>query len=425
MNASGGTGPGDAPGRATVETAGRAVRVIGLMSGTSADGVDAALLRIHQPADGGAHPRIEIEGVYGRPWPVEFRAAIHRVAGGEAHTDDIARIATELADGFGDAALELLSRVGVSPDDVAAVCCHGQTVWHIPPVGGSRGHTLQLLDAATLAARTGIPCVHDLRSADMAAGGHGAPLVAWPDRILFGDPHRTRAILNLGGMANVTLLTPEGDPSAPFAFDIGPANALIDLAMQEATGGVEAFDPHGEWAARGVVDTALLSELMEHPFFDQDPPRSTGREEFGPALIHRIAERRGLVRGAAGRKWEIVVATLTLFTARSIARAFDRHLLPRGVDEVLVAGGGVLNPTLMAWLADALHPLGVRTVDQAIGLADSAREAAAFALLGWAFLRGLPANVPDSTGAEGPRVLGSWTPAPGRPHPDFLHAGPA
>lgn len=429
-----------------------AVLIVGLMSGTSADGIDAALVRVEGDV---AAPVVTVEAFQTRPWNPDMRAAILDLAAGKGGPREVSEMRVRIAEGFAAATNELLRSAGVAPGEVNTIGCHGQTVRHDPPVRADqaagtrgedrdavgrsdtarRGFTLQLLDPATLAALTGIPVVHDFRSADMAAGGEGAPLVAWPDRILFGDPAQTRAVINLGGIANVTLLVPtSGDleratgdrepvsepssrPASDLAFDIGPANALMDVAVERATGGQQHLDANGSRAAAGMVDQTLLTELLADPFFNQPPPRSTGRERFGPELVDRLIADRGLVVGAAPEGWNDFLATLTEFTARAIADAFGRYLTPAGVDQVLVAGGGVHNRHLMSRIADLLAPLPVLAARDQLGLDPDAREAAAFALLAWAFLMGVPGNVPGATGAAGPRVLGSWTPAPVRVGP--------
>jgi anhydro-N-acetylmuramic acid kinase len=295
---------------------------------------------------------------------------------------------------------------GVEPAAVAAIGSHGQTVWHRPPAEGERGATLQLGDPATLAERTGCAVVSDFRTRDLAAGGHGAPLVAWMDRVLLSAPGRTRALQNIGGIANVTRVPPRGEAGGVFAFDTGPGNALMDAAVELATDGRLGYDRDGVLARRGVVDEALLAELLRHPYFAAPPPKSTGREEFGRPFVARLVEA---VRPEGDQDWMDLVATLTELTARSIAQAYQRWLLPRGLDEAVVTGGGARNPALMERLRQLLAPLPL--LDAAgLGIEPDAKEAMAFALLAWAHLRGIPANVPEATGARGPRVLGSFTP---------------
>ncbi|MBV9774115.1 MAG: anhydro-N-acetylmuramic acid kinase, partial [Gemmatimonadetes bacterium] len=282
----------------------------------------------------------------------------------------------------------------------------GQTVWHRPPGDGRRGATLQLGDPATIAERTGCDVVADFRTRDMAAGGHGAPLVPWVDQLLFALPDGARALQNIGGIGNVTWVPPRGSAGGTFAFDTGPGNALMDAAVEIATGGRLTFDRDGRLAAQGRVDEALLADLLRHPYFAAEPPKSTGREEFGRPFVQRLVEA---VQPEGDRDWLDLVATLTELTARSIADAYRRWLVPRGVDEVVVSGGGARNPTLVRRIQALLDPLKVSD-GEVLGVDPEAKEAVAFAVLAWAHLRGIPANVPAATGASGPRVLGSLTP---------------
>lgn len=392
------------------------MKVVGLLSGTSADGVDAALLAV----DGGAPlPRCELLAYRETPFPRSARDRILRAASGEAGTRDIALLRRDLGIWFAHACRELTAAAGVPGEQVAAVGCHGQTVWHEPPAEASAGNgtSLQLLDPAVLAAETGIPVVSDFRAADLAAGGQGAPLVPFADRILFSRPREALALQNLGGIGNVTWLSPLERSGDPVAFDTGPGNALLDAAAARATGGRLTCDDGGALARAGTVDPALLERLLADPFFHRSPPRSTGRERFGAPLVAALEGERGLEPGVAAG-WPDLLATLAALTVESIARAYRRWLLPRGVDRIVVTGGGAKNPVLVEGLRASLDPLPVETGAAALGMDPDAREAAAFALLAWAFLSGVPGNVPGCTGARGTRVLGSWTPAPGRrPHP--------
>jgi anhydro-N-acetylmuramic acid kinase len=294
----------------------------------------------------------------------------------------------------------------VSPDRLDLVGSHGQTVWHRPPASGDRGATLQLGDPATIAERVGAPVISDFRTRDMAAGGHGAPLVPWVDQALFALPDRARALQNIGGIANVSWVPPRSSGEPVFAFDTGPGNALIDAAVEFATDGKMSFDLDGRLAARGTVDESLLAELLGHPYFQLSPPKSTGREAFGRPMVHRLVEAVGPEGDA---DWLDLVATLTELTARSIAEAYERWVLPRGVSEVVVTGGGALNPTIMARLGQLLAPLPVLD-GGTLGVEAGAKEALAFAMLAWAHVHGVPANAPAATGAIGPRILGSYTP---------------
>ena len=395
------------------------MKVVGLISGTSADGVDAVLLEMEEA---GPMPRATLLAYRETPLPPAARERILHAASGEGRTRDIALLRRDLGLWFAEATRGLLDAAGVHAGQVAAVGCHGQTVWHEPPreSGSRRGTSLQLLDPAVLAAETGIPVVSDFRSADLAAGGEGAPLVPWADRVLFSHADDALALQNLGGMGNVTWLPRRGSGTDPVAFDTGPGNALLDVAAGMASGGRLTHDVDGALARAGRVDPVLLERLLSDPFFRTPPPRSTGRERFGPALVGALARERGLEPGML-RGWPDLLATLAALTVESVARAYRAWVLPLGVDRAVLTGGGARNPVLVEGLRAALAPLPVETGSAALGMDPDAREAAAFAVLGFAFLRGVPGNVPGCTGARGERVLGSWTPAPGRvPHPPPL-----
>ena len=378
------------------------MKVVGLMSGTSMDGIDAALLELDGTP---TEADWSLLAFHTEPYSDERRARIKECV--EAGTTDlVCRLHADLGEWLGEATLALLGGAGVDPADVAAVGSHGHTVWHIPPTGRSRGATLQLGDPATIAEITRIDVVSDFRARDMAAGGQGAPLVPFADRILFALPDRRRALQNIGGIGNVTWLPARGAPDAPLAFDTGPGNALLDLAAERATGGAQRCDEDGRIAARGTVDEAVLDRLMADAFFNLQPPRSTGRERFGHALIERLAH--GIRPDDQGR-WADLLATLTAFTARSIGESYRRWVIPRGVDEVVLTGGGARNPELVRRIGAELAPVPLAD-ESALAMSTDAREAAAFAVLAWAHLLGVAGNVPEATGAEGPRVLGSLTP---------------
>lgn len=378
--------------------------VIGLMSGTSLDGIDAALVRF---AGDDAAPDWRLVAFEATPYSAAQRRQVQEaIAGGG--TDALCRLHADLGEWFAAAARAVCRTADVPPESVDLIGSHGQTVWHEP----ERCATLQLGSAAVIAERTGIPVVHDFRARDVAAGGEGAPLVPWADRLLFAVPGRRRALQNIGGMANVSLV-PAAETDEPLlAFDTGPGMAAINAAVELATGGGESYDRDGRMAADGRVDDGLLERLLEHPFFRTAPPKSTGREAFGRRFVEDIVERE---RPGSPERWADLVATLTALTARSIADAYRRWITPRGVDEVIVTGGGSHNPVLMRMLEDALAPLPLRR-GEAAGIDVDAKEAVAFAALAWAYARGRPANVPEATGASGPRLLGSFTPG-GRNRP--------
>lgn len=379
-----------------------ATRIIGLMSGTSLDGIDAALVRFD---DRGPEepPGWALEAFHYRPYAVGDRS---RIAGliAEGGLDAATRLHADLGEWFAGAALDLCASAGVDPADVDAIGSHGQTVWHLPPEDG-RGATLQLGCPATIAERTGIPVVSDFRARDMAAGGQGAPLIAWADRALFAHPERGRVLANIGGIANASHV-PAGGRGDVIAFDTGPGNVLIDAAIARATDGAGQRDERGERARRGRVLDDLLSLLLDDPYFGMAPPKSTGRERYGPDVVADLVERVAPVRE---REWNDILATLTEVTAVSLADGIRRWLLPHGAGDVLVSGGGARNSFLLERLASRLPEVDVVPAS-AIGMNPDAKEAIAFAALAWAHVHGRTGNEPRATGAAGPRVLGSLTP---------------
>lgn len=378
------------------------------MSGTSADGVDVALVQLE-----GRPPALkwDVLGFTHVPYPEALRAEVF--AAFRPETSDVSRLCElnmALGRVFGEAALRGIADAGLTPEQVDLIGSHGQTVWHRPPSapGHGLGATLQIGEAALIAEITGLPVVSNFRARDMAAGGHGAPLVAWVDVLLLTDDHMVRAAQNIGGIANVTYLPPrlarEPDMGEALAFDTGPGNMLIDDAASRATQGRLAFDRDGALAARGRVDQALLDELLDHPYFAQAPPKTTGRETFGTQYGKRLWSQAT----ARGLRPEDVVATLTALTARSIGRAY-RQFLPRFPDEVIVSGGGARNPTLMHMLRDELRPARVLVSDE-VGLSATAKEAVAFAVLAYETWHGRAGNLPSATGATRRVVLGQITP---------------
>ncbi len=378
------------------------LRAIGLMSGTSLDGVDAALVRFDGPPDA---LQWQLEAFVSLPYEGVRRAAIHDAIG-SGGAAGICALHAQLGEWLAESALAVCSAAGIAPEDVDVIGSHGQTVWHEPPTGGERGATLQLGCPATIAERTGIPVVSDFRARDMAAGGHGAPLVPWIDRMLFAAADRARVLQNIGGMANLTRVPARGSDEQVLAFDTGPGNALIDAATELATQGAQSFDRDAELANGGTIDEALVTQLCAHPYFAAEPPKSTGRETFGRPYVERLVQER---QPQSRADWCDLIATLTVFTARTIADAIDRWVAPLGVEEVVVTGGGARNPLLMRLLREALAPLPVHD-GAVLGIDPDAKEALAFAALAWAHVNGVSGNVPEATGAAGPRVLGSFTP---------------
>jgi anhydro-N-acetylmuramic acid kinase len=371
---------------------GRGRLIIGLMSGTSHDGVDAVLARV---AGSGPATRLTLLGHTSRPYPPQLRKSISRAFEGSAA--EICALNFRLGEVFAQAALRCALAAGVDMHRVDAVASHGQTICHIPPSGGRRGSTLQIGEPAVIAQRTGVPVVSDFRAADMAAGGEGAPLVPFADYVLF----RKRAfcaVQNIGGMANVTVVAP--DLEGVYAFDTGPGNSLMDEAALMFF--KKPFDRGGALAKKGAPDRGLLKKLLAHPYFRKPPPKSTGRELFGKAMLERIVRRHKL-------KAEDLMATLAHFTAASIRDAYRRFVLPRHeLREAVFSGGGTKNGFLMGLLREYLHPLPVRDIEE-FGIPSVAKEALSFTVLANETLGGRPSNLPGATGAERPVRLGKIT----------------
>lgn len=372
--------------------------VVGLISGTSADGIEAVVTRLE-----GAPPALHWELLAHRhvSYAPELRAEVFACFRPETGTvDRICALNFALGRAFGEAALEVIAAAGLTPDQVGLIGSHGQTLWHIPD--GPQASTLQLGEPAVIAEVTGIPVVSNFRTRDMAAGGQGAPLASYPDTILFRHHTFTRAVQNIGGIGNVTYLTPDG--VSEVGFDTGPGNMLMDDAVLRLTDGAETYDKDGVRGARGAVHAGLLEELMAEPYLRLPPPKTTGRELFGAPYGAQIWARAD----ALGLSGDDRVATLTAFTARSIAQAY-RDFLPTMPDEVYVCGGGAHNPTLMAMLQAELPTSIVKPID-ALGLPSEAKEAQFFAVLAYESLSGRPGNLPAATGARSQVILGQHTP---------------
>ena len=377
---------------------------VGLMSGTSLDGVDAVLMEIE--GQNPASIRWRVLGFGSEPYSADERSRI-RAAIASGSAEELALIHAELGRCFVRSTRSLLRDTGTAPESLIAIGSHGQTMWHEPPTDRERGVTLQLGDAATLAEEIGCPVVADFRSRDMAAGGHGAPLVPWSDWVLLRRHGVGRALQNLGGMGNVTFLPADGGFEGVLGFDTGPGMALMDRVTQLATNGDQPWDRDGARAAKGSVIPGLLAGLLDDEFFATQPPRSTGRERFGDRRVEEIVRE---LRPKHESEWNDLLATLVQLTAQSIARSYGRFLPVGAVDELVLAGGGARNPTLVAAIRDAVSPLSVETGATALGIDPDAREAAAFAVLAWAHVRGVPGNAPTATGASGTRVLGAHYP---------------
>ena len=379
--------------------------VLGLISGTSADGIDAALVEIS-----GRPPRLRIHlrGFACFPYPAPVRREVLRIASGEAApVADISRLNFLLGELFSRAALAACRRWRISPRRVALVGSHGQTIHHQGAPArhlGLRGirATLQIADPAVIAARTGIPTIGDFRPADLAAGGHGAPLVPFVDYLLYRHTRRGRVALNIGGIANLTAIPPGAAPRRVLAFDTGPGNMLADAFAARLSAGRLRCDRDARIARRGRLEPALLAAMLADPYFRRRPPKSAGREQFGGEFLERAL---AVAQGAALRP-EDVMHTLTLLTPVTILDAVRRWVLPRmAVDDLIVSGGGVHNPLILSQLRAGLP--GAQFISSGEwGVPEDAKEAYAFAVLAYESFHRRPANLPSATGATRHAVLG-------------------
>jgi anhydro-N-acetylmuramic acid kinase len=364
------------------------------MSGTSADGVDVALVRI----DGvGLEMRCGLRGHLQMPYSPGLRGRIFAArSAGQVALSDLAQLGHDISIVYAEACVALLAETGVSPREVSAIAAHGQTLFHAPP------NTIQWFDPALLANRTGCRVVSDFRRADCAAGGQGAPLVPFADYILFRHQTASRILLNLGGIANLTWLGAGLPIERLVAFDTGPANCLSDHLMRQHDPIGTGFDPGGMLASTGQSIDAVVEAVLADPWFGGPPPKSTD----GPAMI-RLFENALAKADAVNSSLPDLLATACTIASRSILRAIERHL-PEKPEELIISGGGCDNAFLMRQLAGAAPRV---TRSDALGIPSEAKEAVAFALLGAATLDGVPGNVPSATGAANAVILGSITPA--------------
>jgi len=375
------------------------VRVIGLMSGTSADGVDAALV---EWPEGDLERPFRLAAFREDRFPAELQRRIHDLAAGRVAAGsvlaELAGLDVELGERFAASARALAEQAGLPLSAIDAIASHGQTVAHHP----ERRATLQIGDPSVIAERTGCTTVADFRPRDLALGGEGAPLAPFFHHAAFADASENRAVLNLGGIANVTWLPPGARAQDVIAFDVGPANALLDGVVRTLSGGRETFDRDGARAARGRVDESLLARLLDDAFLRRPPPKSTGRERYGLAEAEALA-RDAETRGLAG---DDLLATLLAFSVEAVRRACREFLSPAAsLTRLLVGGGGADNPAFLAALARALAPTRVEPMDAA-GVPARACEAMAFALLGRNALLRRPNHLPRCTGASRAAVLG-------------------
>ena len=368
------------------------------MSGTSLDGIDVAIVDI-------AGRNIRPVAFHSSPYPDAVRKAILGVSNTTVTTAEIARLHIRLGQLYARAIEQTCRRHRVRPDSIELVGCHGQTIYHQgdarPFLGQSLAATLQIGEGGVIAEALGVPVVSDFRMRDMAAGGKGAPLVPYVDYLLFRHATRGRVALNIGGIANITAIPPGARPGEVMAFDIGPGNMVIDALVAELTGGRERFDRGGRIAARGKMDRALLDRILADPYYRERPPKTAGREQYGAECIARLKQ--------TGLPLTVLIATATALTPAAIAAGIERFVRPRmRVDEIIAAGGGVHNKTLMAYLQAFLPDVQIRRTDE-FGINSDAKEAIAFAMLAHETYRGRASNLPSATGAKHAVILGKIT----------------
>ncbi|MEC0266613.1 anhydro-N-acetylmuramic acid kinase [Paenibacillus anseongense] len=384
--------------------------VAGIMSGTSLDGIDVAIVRI----DGsGIDAKVKLLHFESFSYEEEVREKLKQLCSiDHSNVALLCGMNFAIAERFADAVVQTAKAAGMNMEEIDLISTHGQTVWHIPVADEADPYlpksTLQIGDLSVIAKRTGRVVVGDFRTADMAVGGQGAPLAPYGDFIMFRDAAKGRILQNIGGIGNCTAIPAQGttatmsDASKLIAFDTGPGNMIMDQVVYELSEGRLTYDADGAWAARGHVHTELLEEMLAHPYFAQLPPKTTGRELFGKAYTAawlKIALDRGLAH-------EDIVATATAFTAHSIARAYKDFVLPHcAIAEVIVSGGGARNHTLLNMMQELLPEQAILTSDE-LGISGDAKEAILFALLGNDFIHGVPNNLPSATGAERLTVMG-------------------
>jgi anhydro-N-acetylmuramic acid kinase len=370
--------------------------LVGLMSGTSLDGISAAVVRFR-----GYNPvSFELLGFVSTNYESGQRSRLLRALNGTT-AEEYCRINFDLGDWLAQAAIQAISQAGVPRSDIAAIASHGQTIWHVA------GHsTWQTGESAVIAERTGIPVISDFRTRDIAAKGEGAPLVPIADALLFSSPSSWRALQNIGGIGNVTVVPPGGDVTGVRAFDTGPGVAVID-GVTRALYPDLPYDVDGKLALEGKPDKRIVDELLAHPYFAAPPPKSTGRELFSAAYIDDLIARCRSSHSSCSS--QDIIATAVQLTAASIADAYTRFM-PEPVSEILLSGGGAKNPALVGAIRTLMPERDIRAFDE-LYFDGEAKEAVAFALLGYLHLIRQPGNVPGATGARGPRILGKLTPA--------------
>lgn len=380
--------------------------VVGMMSGTSVDGVDAALVEI---SGTDSEPKVKLLAFENKPYPPQVREKIFSLfTPANATVDKVGYMNFLLGEIYAKSALSVIEKAGMKPEEIDVIGSHGQTIWHAPipesPDGIPVAYTVQIGEGSVIAERTGILTVSDFRVADMAAGGQGAPLVPFSEYLLYRREKETILLQNIGGIGNMTVMPAGAKPRDVFAFDTGPGNMIIDAVISAVTGGEKTYDAGGETAAKGRVCNALLDILKEEPYYRQPLPKTTGREHFGVQYTEKI-----LIWWKENPiPVEDLLATVTDLTAYSIADAYERYVLPKyRASEIIVGGGGSYNATLLRFMKErfAPHGVAVRTQED-LGLSSDAKEAVAFALMADCCTRGRANTLPSVTGAEHPAVMG-------------------
>ncbi len=382
--------------------------VIGLMSGTSCDGIDACLVKI---TGNGLSTKVDIMGFETYPYKNEIRELIFEASCRETSTvDKICQLNFTLGKLFADAAVQIAGKLSIPLPEIDIVGSHGQTIYHVSSLKESNNKevrsTLQIGEPSVIAQETGVTTVADFRTRDIAAGGEGAPLVPYADFILFGRDEVGRAIQNIGGISNVTFLPAEGNIKEIIAFDNGPGNMIIDRFAEIITDGRLKYDKNGELASKGKLNKDLLERLCAHPYLSKSPPKSTGREDFGIQFSNDLYKE--LIRDNIDVY--DAIATITAFTAKSISDSYEKYIQPYyKISEVVMSGGGVHNPVLFQFLKGYLENIRISKVDD-FGIPSDAKEALAFAILANETISGNPGNIPSATGAKESVVLGKIIP---------------
>lgn len=380
---------------------------VGLMSGTSVDGIDAAVVQITDCPDG--KMSVKLIAFENTPFPAAVREDIFTLFDPlKATVNKIGSMNVLLGELYAEASLSVIAAAGLSIADIAVIGSHGQTIYHAPEVEKLHGYeihyTVQIGEGSVIAARTGIPCVSDFRPADMAVGGQGAPLVPFTEYLLYREAHRTLLLQNIGGIGNMTVIPAGCTQEQVYAFDTGPGNMIIDGVVERLYPGQQTMDTGGAIARNGRIHEGLLNLLTQEPYYTQPLPKSTGREQFGSAYIDWLlayAKQQNIIA-------EDVVATVTMLTAWSIGDAYRRYVRDHDpADVLLVGGGGSYNPVMIEFLRQEMEPMGVQVMTQEeIGQSSDAKEAVAFALLADYTLKQQPNNLPNVTGAARPIIMG-------------------